>query len=66
MKKLFIIALVALAGMQTSCSDDSEVVTPTTKVTPSNDDFSLMQKAKDSIPDGETGGQSGNIPPTKP
>lgn len=52
--------------MQTSCSNDSEVVTPTAKVTPLNDEFSLMQRTEDSIPKGETGGQSGGIPPTRP
>jgi hypothetical protein len=66
MKKLFFIALVALASTQVSCSDDSEVVTPTAKVTPLNEEFSLMQRPADSIPEGETGGQGGTIPPTKP
>lgn len=66
MKKLFFIALVALASTQVSCSNDSETVTPTTKVTSLNDEFSLMQRPEDSIPEGETGGQGGTIPPVKP
>lgn len=66
MKKLFFIAIVALASTQVSCSNDSEVVTPTTKVTPLNDEFSLMQRPEDSIPEGETGGQGGYVPPKKP
>jgi hypothetical protein len=66
MKKIFFIAVVALAGMQTSCSNDSEVVTPTIKATSLNNELSLMQRADDTIPDNETGGQGGYVPPKKP
>lgn len=66
MKKLLFIAILAIAGMQTSCSNDSETVTPTTKVTPSQDDFSSMLRDGDTLSDGDTGGQGGAIPPTRP
>jgi hypothetical protein len=66
MKKLFFIAILALAGMQTSCSNDSETVTPIAKVTPLQDDFSAILREDDTLSDGDTGGQGGNLPPTKP
>lgn len=66
MKKLFFITILALAGMQTSCSNDSETVTPTTKVTPLQDDFSSMLREDDTLSDGDTGGQGGYVPPTRP
>lgn len=63
MKKYAFIAFIAISSLVTSCTTDNDVL-PTSKVTldDSSIDYSLMQKEGDSIPEGETGGETGNNP----
>ena len=65
MKKLFFIAVLALANSVVSCTSDAEPVTPSNGVQniKVKQDSSLMQKGGDTLGDGDTGGQGGQIPP---
>lgn len=65
MKKLFFIAVLALANTVVSCTSDTETLTPSNGVQniKVKQDASLVQKDGDTLGDGDTGGQGGQIPP---
>lgn len=65
MKNIFFVALSVLLISVTSCTNDAENSTPL-KVEQVNNDLLSMKKVGDTLPDSDTGGQGGYIPPTRP
>ncbi|MFT6637670.1 MAG: hypothetical protein ACJAYP_000226 [Flavobacterium sp.] len=63
MKKYLFIAIVAIAGLTTSCTTDNDVF-PTSKTNPKVQefDYTLIQKEGDTLGEGDTGGQGGSTP----
>jgi hypothetical protein len=65
MKKILFVALVATATLATSCTSDSDAITPSQGIHEIQNNESFALKEGDTLP-ADTGGQSGDIPPKRP
>jgi len=65
MKKILFVVLVATATLATSCTSDSDAITPSQGIHKIQNNESFALKEGDTLP-ADTGGQSGDIPPKRP
>lgn len=65
MKKILFIALVATATLATSCTSDSDAITPSQGIHEIQNEESFALKEGDTLP-ADTGGQGGHTQPPPP
>lgn len=65
MKKILFVVLVATATLATSCTSDSDAITPSQGIQEITNNEAFASKVGDTLP-ADTGGQSGDIPPKRP